>query len=82
MRILEHHGLIVDGHDVRRADVLAQAADFLIGLGVSVHDVEDRLIDRPGLIARAWWGGDERGFVQEHHDGAEPVTVVNVDVSP
>lgn len=81
MRILEGHGLVLDGHDIRRADVLAQATEFLTGLGMSIHDAEERLIDRPGLIARAWWGGDERGFVQENHDDSQPITVVNVDVS-
>lgn len=78
MRILKDHGLVIDGHDIRRADVLAQASEFLAEHGMNIHDIEERLIDRPGLIARAWWD-DELGFVQEHHDG-QPVTVVNVDV--
>jgi hypothetical protein len=78
MRELADHGLIVDGHDLSRAGVLAQARDYLVAKGTDPFDAENKLVDRPGLVVRAWWGDDEFGFVQEHHKGAKPVTVVNV----
>lgn len=67
-----------DGHGLSRAQALGQARAALTARGTSTWEADDLFIDRPGLVVRAWWGGDDVGFVQEHHDGATPVTVVNV----
>jgi len=71
-------GLVYDGQDNPRADLLAAALAYLLEHGMHRVDAEDMCVDRRGLIVRAWWGGEERGLVQEHHDGAQPVTVVHV----
>jgi hypothetical protein len=71
--------LVADGHTSRR-QVLADAAEFLTAeLGWDEIRVEDALVDRHGLIARAWILADGETFGQEHHDGAMPVSVVHVD---
>lgn len=78
MREIPDHGLMFDGHDTPRADLLAAARAHLLGRGMHPLDTDDTLANGPGLTARAWWGGDEVGFVQSHHEGAQPVTVVHV----
>jgi hypothetical protein len=78
MRHLPDHGLMLAGHDTQRAEVLTLGRAALLELGVSAWDADEQLADRPGLLARCWWGGDDVGFVQEGHPGATPVTVVNV----
>jgi hypothetical protein len=73
--------LMCDGHDIRRADVLAAAHEHLIDSGaLSEVQAEDVLVDHRGRIARAWWGGDALGFVGETHPDAQPVTVVHVNL--
>jgi hypothetical protein len=80
MRNLDGNALLIDGH-VGRADARAQARTFMIDAGMDEMTVDDLLVDRPHLIARAWWSDDPgRGFVQEHHDDAQAVTVVHVEV--
>lgn len=79
MRMIAN-GLMFDGHDTGRAELLAQARAYLIGQGVHPLDADDQLADRQGLIARAWWGGDEVGFVSPEHPDAQPVTVVHCSV--
>lgn len=69
-----------DGHDTGRTELLSQARTYLIGQGVHPLDADDQLADRQGLIARAWWGGDEIGFVSPEHPSAELVTVVHCTV--
>jgi hypothetical protein len=70
-------GLVFDGHDSARPDVLAQARTHLVGAGMHPLDADDVLADRKGLVVRAWWGGDDVGFVGEEHPQAQPVTVVH-----
>lgn len=70
--------LVYDGQDTPRADVLAAARAHLLAADIHPLDADDVLVDRPGLILRAWWGGPELGFVGEEHPQAQPVTVVNV----
>lgn len=67
--------LLFDADGATRADVLAQSRAHLIGKGVDPFDADDMLADRQGLVVRAWWGGDEVGFVQEHHDGRAVIAV-------
>lgn len=72
--------LLVDGHDVTRSDAIAQARQWLAAeAGMTPAAAEDATVDGPGRVGRAWWLDDARGFGQEHHDGAAPVTVVHVD---
>lgn len=75
------NGLMFDGHDTPRAELLDLARAHLIAQGVHPLDADDQLADRQGLVARAWWGGDELGFVGEQHPDASPVTVVHCGVS-
>lgn len=78
MRELPGHGLMFDGHDTPRAEVIDAARAHLLAQGMHPLDVDDMLADRPGLTVRAWWGGDDVGFVGETHEAAQPVTVVQV----
>jgi len=91
MRYIEGHGLVFDGQDTPRADLLAQSRAFLLAAGMHPLDADDALVDRRGLIVRAWIADSDEmvegpdgvlvvapHFVQEHHDGAQPVTVVCV----
>lgn len=71
--------MLLDGQDRSRVEVLILARAHLVSAGWHELDADDALSPRPGLVVRAWWGGDERGFVQQHHDDATAVTVVNVD---
>lgn len=80
MRNLDGNALMTDGH-VARADAIAQAREFMLAAGMDEIAVDDLLVDRPHLIGRAWWSEDPGHFVQERHDGAQPVTVVHVEVS-
>jgi len=80
MREILGHGLILDGHDTARADVLAQARQHLVDAGV--HHLEaDDILSRPGIVVAAWWGGDDVGFCGRDYPGASPVTVVNASTS-
>jgi hypothetical protein len=80
MRAIPGHGLVFDGHDTPRTELLAAARKYLLEQGAHELDADDQLADRPGLVVRAWWGRDETGFVQEHHDGAQAVTVVHCGI--
>jgi hypothetical protein len=71
--------LVEDGHGGRTAIIAAASTYFIGELGWDPVRVEDALIDRPGLIARAWMLPDGVTFGQEHHDGAAAVSVVHVD---
>lgn len=64
--------------DRTRRSVLDEAKAALEARGMHPLDVEELLVDAPGRVARAWWGGDDVGFVQENYPGAVPVTVVNM----
>lgn len=77
MREIPDHGLMLDGHDTARGDVLVQARAALLNHGLDAWDADEMLAERPNLLVRTWWGG-EAGFVQADHPDAVPVTVVNV----
>lgn len=70
--------LVFDSDGATRAGVLAQARAHLIGRGMDPFDADDALAAGQGLVVRAWWGGDDVGFVQEGHPNAAPVIVVNI----
>lgn len=90
-RFLPGHGYVVDGH-VTRAEAIEATRTALVDAGMDPLDADDDLVDQPGLVARAWWGGDEVGFVGEAVNGfcpaetpsgrrpSSPVTVVHVAV--
>lgn len=64
----------------RRADARAQVAAHLKAQrGMDDIDAEDTAED--AQVVRAWWGGDEVGFVGEHHPGAVAVTVLNIPMA-
>lgn len=64
--------------DRTRQSVLDEARAALEARGLHPLDVDELLVDAPGRVVRAWWGGDDVGFVQEHHPDAVPVTVINM----
>jgi hypothetical protein len=78
MRVMPGQGLMFDGHGLDRADLLAQAREYMLGNGWDPFDADEYLIPRRKLLAQAWFGSEARGFVQEHHDDARPVTMVHV----
>lgn len=65
VELLTDHGLLIRANTATESR--AQADDWL-----GAHGVDDLDDPRP---QRAWW---DNGFVQEHHDGAEAVFVVNL----
>lgn len=80
MRNLDGNALLLEGH-LTRDDARAQARTFMLDADMDEMAVDDLLVDRPHLIARAWWSDQPgRGFVQEHHGDGRPVTVVHVEV--
>jgi hypothetical protein len=89
MRNLDGNALLIDGH-LGRDDARAQARAFMLAADMDEMAVDDLLVDRPHLIARAWWS-DEHGFCCEPHQSdnprddnthfnQRPVTVVHVEV--
>ena len=73
------HGVLVyDGQDTPRAEILAAAREKLLTAGVHQLDADDMLVDRQGLVARAWWAGEDVGFCTDEHPEARAVTVVNL----
>lgn len=69
---------VYTGQDTPRADVIDAARTHLLAAGVHPLDVDDALVDRQGLVVRAWWGGTDVGFCGEQHPDAVAVTVVNL----
>lgn len=71
---VDGNGLVLPGWFDSRAEALVVAREWLEG--ADQWEVETALLDRPGLLQRAWWGGADLGFVGEEHPQATPVTVV------
>ena len=77
-----HSAQVVSSGDgaTRAAEVREAAYDFLIAS-------EDWSVDRADMatenanVARAYWGGEEFGFVQQDHPEARPVSVVNLNAT-
>jgi hypothetical protein len=86
--VLPGHGLLFDGQPHEDSDdyqaMLDSARDWLVGHGMSRREAEHLTVWRPGLVANDAWVGDHDSggihFVQAHHDGARPVSVVHVPV--
>jgi hypothetical protein len=76
MRTLLGHGLLLDGHDTTPSRAREAAQAWLLSRGVDAFDAEAATEQAP--CGRAWWCGDDIGFGQAHHDGAQPVTVVHL----
>lgn len=72
------HGYVIDGHNTTRASLLTLTRERLVAGGMSPWDADETVMDRPGLVQRAWWGGSDIGFCGEDHPNAQPVTVVNL----
>lgn len=70
--------IIFEGQSMTRAMLLGSARKYIVE-DRKVHelDADDLLIDLPNRVTRAWWT-DNAGMVQEEHEGAVPVTVVNI----
>lgn len=78
MRYLEHHGVVLDGHDASPTDARARAAAFLTDAGVDLWLADTSA----AIVQRAWWAGAEIGFCGSEHPAAEPVAVVAIDLPP
>ncbi|MES2211465.1 MAG: hypothetical protein V4515_14975 [Chloroflexota bacterium] len=76
IREIPGHGLMLDGHSETPTHARDTAAAYLVEKGADAWDADTS----SARVARAWWGGDEVGFVQAEFDGAQPVTVVHVHV--
>lgn len=74
--LLEGQGLVLPGHVATPTQARATAHAWLLDGGADPWDAEARTEAAP--VNRAWWAGEDPGFVQEHHDGAQPVTVVQL----
>ncbi len=69
--------LVYDTHDLTPAEAIGAARAHLMRDAVGEWEAYEREQTLTGLKAvRAWWGGDDVGFVQSHHAKARPVTVV------
>lgn len=76
--LVHGQGLVFDGTLVKTpAAARAAAADWLVEHGADEWDVEAGTEQAP--VARAWWGGDDLGFVQKQHESAQVVVVVQLD---
>lgn len=80
LTVVQGHGLMIDGQETARSDVLAAAREWLIDHGHHPLDVDGYLVDRSNLVQRAWWAGPAVGFCSEQHPDAAPVTVINLPV--
>lgn len=69
--------MVYDGQTMTRADAIAAAKTDLVAAGVDPFAADEMLVDRSGLVQRAWWDS-MAGFVQADYPSAQPVTVVNV----
>lgn len=70
--------IVFEGQNLTRAMVLGSARKYIVEeMNVHELDTDDLLADVPNRVTRAWWR-DGIGFVQEHHEGAVAVTVVNI----
>lgn len=67
IRAIDDNSWMTPGHGLNRDEVVAAMAEFAPGVMV-------------GRLGEAWYGDDERGFVQGHHDGATEVTVIHEGV--
>ncbi len=73
--------LVYDTHDLTPAEAIAAARAHLLAGAADVWAAYEREQQLGELkAARGWWGGDDVGFVQAHHAGARPVTVVGIPV--
>jgi len=71
---IDGHGVLLPGVYPTRADAREAAARWLTSRGMDAWDVESHTA---GQVDRAWWGGDDVGFVDQQHASAVPVTVVH-----
>lgn len=69
---------VYNGQTHTRQELRDETRTRLIADGKNSFDVDTALVDTPELLARAWWGGEELGFVGETHPLAVPVMVVNL----
>jgi hypothetical protein len=70
------HGLLLDGDGGRVSVCRELAYDWLTSRGVD--EVTADLVTHSAAVERAWWGGEEAGFVAEGHQQARLVTVVQI----
>lgn len=73
--ILHDHGLVL--YDIATpADAESATAAYCAARGLDDWDVLE--LDLPRRIRRAWWGGDEVGFVDRDYPAAVEVVVVSL----
>lgn len=75
--VVPGQGLVLDGATVNTPTAARRAAgEWLKARGVDEWTVEEATAQAP--VARAWWGSEEVGFVQKHHELATVVAVVQL----
>lgn len=71
--------VVMDSASATRAsDVRSAACDFLIASKQWDETRADEATDMASVV-RAYWGGDDLGFVQLEHPEARPVWVINLN---
>lgn len=73
--LIPGQGVMLPGHDITRTAARYTAKNHLTtAAGWDFDDADAATEQAP--VARAWYDGHQ--FVAEDHDGAQPVTVVNL----
>lgn len=73
--IVPDHGLILDGTPTP-TEAVDQATAWCAARGLDAWDIDE--LGLAGRVRRAWWGGDELGFVGRDHQAAVEVVVVGL----
>lgn len=73
-------GVVVSGHGPRGEARTEAAQCLIVDHGWTPVDADDATDD--ASVSRAWWAGDEVGFVSAEYPGAVPVTVLNIPNAP
>lgn len=73
---IEHQGLVLDGHVASLGEGRAAAREWLLTNGATPFEAEQ--VTEQASVAHAWWAEQLLAFVGEHHEAAEPVTVIHV----
>jgi hypothetical protein len=71
-------GYVIRGHDESLRGARAAAAQWMREQGRSNFEAEQATEQAP--VQQSWWNDELKAFVQPDHEGAEPVTVVNIPV--
>lgn len=71
-------GFVMRGHVDSLREARDAAAQWMREQGRSNFEAEQATEQAP--VQQSWWNDELKSFVQPDHEGAEPVTVVNIPV--